>query len=132
VFLRQPRLIATEIPFDGGNHTFAIPEDPVPMNATEVQLLSAALNVAVYSASTIAMENQMLIRVSTIKQGRVYASYQAIYPLYQSAVSYDSMINWYPIGVIGAERNVTVRADSRVKPKLTEAFANVFVTAYRV
>jgi hypothetical protein len=122
----------TEVPLDGGNYTFAIPENAVPIGSTEVQLMATALNGNVASASGRSTENQMLIRVSTTQNGRVYASYHAIYPFNQGSVSYDSMINWYPIGVTGDERNVTVRADSNLKPRVSEAFGNVFVTAYRV
>jgi hypothetical protein len=125
VFLEgQPHQISADVFLDGLNHTFSIPEEVVPMNATEVQLLSFVRTGNVESAL-------IFVRVSTTQNGRVYPFYQKVFGHPQNAISYDSMIHWYPIDTATPQRNVTFWSSASTSVS-KRGFGYVFVTAYRV
>jgi hypothetical protein len=125
VFLEgEPREIADSLRLDGRNYTFTIPEDDVPLNATEVELLSFF-----FTSTTENAPLHMFVRTSTYRNGRMYPFYQRVVVWRGSDLAYLSARDWYPIGSVPIERNVTFGSSGKPGVK---ANASVYVTGYRV
>lgn len=122
-FEPQPIAVVDGTTLNGMPQTFAILESMVPNNATEVQLMSF------FTSGSVMPTALFTARITTTRNNRNYHYYQMLHTYSQNAVSFESMVKWYPVGSVKAERNVTVTCPNIPASRI--GFW-LYATAYRV